>query len=271
MNRGLVIKAAREVAPITMLIGLGVMLVTGILGYVLPTFERQIATQLLQMPFLKNFVEAAVGTDLSGGIGPRMLSSVVWVHPVVLALIWAHAVICCTRVPAGEVDRGTIDVLLGLPISRWTLLVSESVVWIVSAITILLAAMAGNRIGGMWLPDSERLDLAAIAIIMLNLLCLYLAVGGAAWLVSALSDRRGRAITIVFAMVLASFLLNYLAQFWSPAKHVAFLSILRYHRPVFVVRDGSWPLTDMAVLLTIGATCWTIAGVVMSRRDLTTV
>jgi len=31
-----------------------------------------------------------------------------------LALTWAHALLCCTRVPAGDVDRGTADILFGL-------------------------------------------------------------------------------------------------------------------------------------------------------------
>jgi hypothetical protein len=89
--------------------------------------------------------------------------------------------------------------------------------------------------------------------------------------VSALSDRRGRAITLVFAVVLASFLLNYLAQFWSVAEKVSFLSILTYYRPLVILRDGSCPVKDMAILLTIASLLWSAAGVVFARRDLCTV
>jgi len=46
-------------------------------------------------------------------------------------------------------------------------------------------------------------------LVMANFFGVYLAVGGIAFLVSALSDRRGRAMAVVFAIVLASFLLNF--------------------------------------------------------------
>src|SRR5262249_39139303 len=100
---------------------------------------------------------------------------------------------------------------------------------------------------------------------------LYAAVGGLSWLVSSLSDRRGRAMTIVFLVLLALFLLNYLAPFWGPLEKIAFLSPLHYHRPVNVLGSGVWPWRDMGVLLTSGGAMWLAAGAVFARRDLCTV
>jgi hypothetical protein len=100
---------------------------------------------------------------------------------------------------------------------------------------------------------------------------LYLAVGGLAWLVSASSNRRGPAILIVFLILLASFLLNFLAQFWEVARNVSFLGILDYYRPLYILRDGRVPWSDIGVLLTVAASLWTAAGVVFSRRDVCTV
>ena len=62
-----------------------------------------------------------------------------------------------------------------------------------------------------------------------------------------------------------------LAQFWEPAEKVAFLGILDYYRPLFIMRDGVWPLRDMAVLLGAAAVLWTAAGVLFARRDVCTV
>ena len=110
-----------------------------------------------------------------------------------------------------------------------------------------------------------------LLIVLLNLFCLYGAVGGFAWLVSSLSDRRGRAMTLVFLVLLALFLLNYLAQFWQPLQKFVFLSPLHYHRPVTVLANGAWPGKDMGVLLGVGGAMWLGAGVVFARRDLCTV
>jgi len=105
-------------------------------------------------------------------------------------------------------------------------------------------------------------------IILINLYCLYLAVGGLAWLISSLSDRRGNAITVLFVILLALFLLNYLAQFWQPLSKFVFLSPLHFHRPINVLATGAWPVRDMAVLLAAGCALWISGGVVFARRDL---
>lgn len=271
MNRGIMMKAIREIWPTTLLLGVAILVVEGVLAYVLPTFSQMFSEKMMQLKFFENMIKAMLGTEMSGSIGPEIFSSIPWVHPVVLALTWAHAIVVCTRVPAGEIDRGTVDVLLGLPISRWELFLSENVVWICSALVMMTLGVIGNTIGNLNAPPDARLSFARVVIVLVNLLCLYVAVGGAAWLASALSDRRGRAITVLFALVLASFLLNYLAQFWEPADRVVFLSILRYYRPLFILRDGAWPLHDMLVLLGIAGVLWTAAGIVFARRDLCTV
>jgi hypothetical protein len=74
----------------------------------------------------------------------------------------------------------------------------------------------------------------------------------------------------VFAIVVASFLINYLAQFWSPAERVELLSVLHYYRPLFVIRDGSWPWANIGTLAIAAAGLWVAGGIVTSRRDLAT-
>jgi hypothetical protein len=270
MNRGVMIKALHELWPTTLLLGLILMALQGVLSYVLPTFQREFSSQILQLPFIRTLVQAMLGMDVSEGLGPRVFGAIAWVHPVVLATVWAHAIICCTRTPAAEVDRGTIDVLLSLPISRWGLYCSETLVWLGSAVLLMCFAAAGNTLGSSGVPAESRPGALDLLIVLTNLLCLYLAVGAASWLLSSLSDRRGRAIGVVFVLLLASFLLNYLAQFWEPAQRIQFLSLLRYYRPMFILRDGAWPLRDLSILLATALVLWVGGGIILSRRDLAT-
>src|SRR6266404_2814528 len=203
MNRGLLIRAFRESWPATLLLGLVLMGVEAALAFVLPKFGSQMSEQWLQLDFARGIMQAMLGTVIGNRIGPQMFQSIAWVHPVVLALTWAHALVSCTRVPAGEVDRGTADVLLGLPVSRWEVFISETIVWLGCGAAILAAALAGNLLGGLGLPAEQRPPLARVLIVLINLYCLYASVGGLACLVSSFSNRRGRAITIVFLVLLA--------------------------------------------------------------------
>ena len=118
MNRGLIIRAFRESWPTTLVLGLVLLGVEGALAFVLPKFSGPMSQEWLQMDFARGIMQAMLGTELADRIGPQMFQAMAWVHPVPLALTWAHAILSCTRVPAGEVDRGTADVLLSLPVSR---------------------------------------------------------------------------------------------------------------------------------------------------------
>ena len=121
------------------------------------------------------------------------------------------------------------------------------------------------------MPPNQRVEGWKTLLVLLNLFCLYFAVGGFTWLLSSFSNRRVRAMTTVFIVFLGFFLLSYLAQFWQPLERFVFLSPMYYHRPYLVLLSGIGPWKDMAILLGIGGVLWLAAGVVFSRRDLCTV
>ena len=271
MNRGLLLRALREMWATTAVIGLLLLVVEGLLAFVLPKFAAQLPQQWLELDFARGILQAMLGTEVRDRVGPEMFQSVAWVHPAPLALLWAHAIMLCTRVPAGEVDRGTIDVLLGLPVSRWEIFFSETAVWLGGAVCIFIAAHIGNLAGSLSLPAEQRPELGRTLIVLANLFCLYGAVGGFAWLISSVSDRRGRAMTFVFLVLLGLFLLTYLTQFWQPLDKIALLSPLHYHRPVYVLGTGAVPWRDMLVLGCFGLAAWITGGVIFARRGLCTV
>jgi ABC-type Na+ efflux pump permease subunit len=245
-------------------------LAEGLLTFVLTSRQAQFAQRIADLPMLQGFLKGLLGVEMAESIGPGMLAAVAWVHPVILAITWAHAIIIATRVPAGEIERGTIDVLLGLPISRRELFITETFACMSAGLVLMLAAAAGHAIGGRFLDPSLRLEPARVAIIVVNLYAVYLTVGAMAMLLSALSDRRGRAMSIAFGLVVGSFLINALAQAWKPAEHLSFLSLLSYHRPLRVMRTGDWPVGDLLRLGGAAVLMWLGAGVVLARRDITT-
>lgn len=271
MNRGVMLKAVYEMWAATLLCGVLLFAVEAILAYVMPIFQAQFSEALMQIRFIQSFVGAMLGVNASERLGPEAFLAFPWVHPVVLALVWAHALVLCTRMPAGEIDRGTVDLTLTLPVTRWGILRAESAVWLGAGSIVLVLGLAGNELGGRFIDAAGRPELGRSLIVLANLMCLYLAVGGLSWIVSAASSRRGPAIITVFLILLASFLLNFLAQFWTAAKRISFLGVLDYYRPLYVIRDGTVPWRDMGVLLSVAVVLWVAAGIIFSRRDVCTV
>ena len=269
--RGLFTKALYEVWLTTLLFCFSLLAVTSLLTYILPQFQEGLGGVFDELPFVRSMLTALLGTELGDEITARSMQVLIWVHPVVLALVWTHETVLCTRMPAGEIDRGTIDVLLGLPVSRRAVYCCESIVWLVSGLLLLGMGLLGHRIAAPAMPEAIRPELSRAVLVMANLYGIYVAVGGIAFLVSALSDRRGRAMAIVFGILLASFLLNFVAEFWEPAEKIAFLSVMKYYQPAQILLSGDFPIRDVAVLLSVGGSAWLLGGEVVARRSICTV
>ncbi len=269
--RGLLLKVIWETRLPTLLFGLALGIVMLLLTRIIPQMQREIEQLLSHLPLAKSMMAALMGIDVKEELNAQVLQAFVWVHPAVLSLIWGHEIVFCTRLPAAEIDSGTVDVLLGLPVSRRSLYLAESAGWLVSGLVILAMGAAGYSISARQIAPDMRPNRENVLMVLLNLYCVYVAVGGWAFFVSSCGSRRAPAIAVVFALLLASFLLTFLARFWWPASQLEFLSVLHYYQPAQVLRTGSLPPGDVAALLAAGAAGWIAGGEIFTRRDICTV
>ena len=270
MMRGLMRKSWRETRLTTFGLGLGAGLVTGILTYVLPHLMGGLNDFVLQVPFIRSMVSAMMGVDISTGLTTTMLLSVMWTHPVLLALIWSHAILLCARYPAGEIDQGTIDILLGWPVSRRAVWRAHTSVWLLSGVLVVGAALAGYGVATLSLEPAARPSGVRVAMAAVNLFALYLAAGGATLVASSLASRQGHATGTGFAVVAGSFLLNFLVPYSKTADAVSFLGLMEYYRPALILRDGVLPLGDIVALVTVAAVFWVAGMEITARRDIMT-
>lgn len=271
MNVGVVAKCVRETWFVLLLCALGVLTAEALFAIVFPTFPMDLLQQFLQNVFFERLFRSLLGTDFGGHFGPEVLMSMAWVHPVMLAILWAAAITHFSRMPAMEIERGTIDLMLAMPVSRWRVFASEGFIGLTGGAMLVIAALVGCVLGSLSVKPDDRPPIGRVAIIICNLYCVYVAVGGMTGLVSALCSHRGRAIAIAFAVVITSFLIISLEQVWAPIEHFTFMSILNYYRPAAVFRDGAWPITHMAALIGFGGGCWLIGAVAFNRRSVCTV
>lgn len=269
--KGLLRKIFLEVRIPVLLFSIGLALVMFLLTSLLPKVLGGFESVIEKLPFIKPILTAFIGVKVEGGFTNQMMQAFLWVHPSVMALLWAHELMYCSRTPAAEIDRGTIDFMLGLPVSRWKLYLSETIGWVASGMVILSAGLCGHLAASSAIQPSMRPGVFAVFCIAANLFAVYLAVGGLAFLISANSDRRGRTIGVMFAILLASYLLNFLAQFWQPARTFSFLSVMEYYRPARTIQSNAFPLSDVTVLVLIAVTAWIVGGVVLRSRSVCTV
>lgn len=271
MNLGLIQKALRETLASTLAFAAGLFVFELLLGLILPAFQKEFSDKFLQMEFIQKIFAALLGAEVGKVFGPAIFSMIGWAHPFVLALVWAQAIVVCTRVPAGEVDRGTLDVLLALPVTRTCVYVSEFVVFIITSLLVVGVGLGGNVVGNRISGLERAGSLRELSLVALNLYALSLAVGGLSSLLSSVCDRRGRAVGSAFAILLASLFLSSMSAFNAIVKSVSAVSLLNYYRPYRILQERASPLGDMIVLLGVGIVLWVIGAVVFVRRDLRTV
>ena len=270
MNRGLIAKTIREAWLATCLYAAGFLAFEFLFAYVIPIFHKDLSEQWFQLEFVKNILKGLLGTEVGGLLDPGIITAIAWAHPMVLVLIWGHALTFCTRMPAGEIDHGTIDVWLGLPVSRFEVYMCESVVWLVSGLIVITSGLIGNALGGWTADQAPPANPWQLLGLIANLYALYLAVGGIAWAVSTLCDHRGVAVAILLGILITSFALSFLAQFSDVIRSASFLSILTYYRPLMVLRDSSAAWSDATILVGVGLVTWICGTVIFTRRDICT-
>jgi ABC-type transport system involved in multi-copper enzyme maturation permease subunit len=269
INAGLVGRALREMLPTTLLCAALLATISGLLAYALPQFQARVIQRAMP-PAFTQMRSVMLGVDATGSGVADVAFSIAWAHPVMLILLLTQCVIACTRVPAGEIERGSIDMLMGLPISRWQLFRSETTAWVIGGAIVLGAVYGGSFLGSRFILPEYRPTWGKLAMVLLNLSFVYAVAGAAAMAASAMSDRRGRAVLVVLVMFVGSLLVNFLELLWEPAKQIAFLSFLHYYRPIGMLMNGKWPLGDLAILGGIAAALWIFAGMAIGRRALTT-
>jgi ABC-type transport system involved in multi-copper enzyme maturation permease subunit len=225
---------------------------------------------VLQVPFVKMMIRVLTGAELEDTFHVEAMGAFAFVHPVMLAISWTCVVVSATRVMAGEIDAGTADLLLALPVTRLGAYVSVTAWVLLCAPALAAAAWLGVWIGTHTADMPEPLDVWWLRLVAVNSAAMLMAAGGIACLISSLSSRRGRALGVSFAILLSSFFLNWLAAFWSPAQKLAFVGILRYFRPFVIVRDNRAQIGDIGTLLIVAAVAWTLGAWIFSHRDIHT-
>jgi ABC-2 type transport system permease protein len=213
---------------------------------------------------LKGFIGFGGNLDISSGAG--YLGSEVF--SLVAPLIFlAMAIGAGAAAIAGEEERGTLDLLLSLPLTRSRCLLQKLgalvcevlalglVLWISLAI---LAPATGMHV--------STLHLAAAA---LDLVLLTLVFGALALTIGAASGRRTLSIGLASGLAVASYVIAALAPLASWLDRVKLISPYYYYSHGDPLRHGL-DLTDAIVLAVAALVIAAIAPLVFGRRDLAT-
>lgn len=189
-------------------------------------------------------------------------------HPLFLIVGSAFAIATAAGALAGEIERKTVLLLLARPFPRYRLVVSreaESMVGLALLVAALVAGVAlGMGLAGLW--DSE--SFGSFFIMAFNALCLFLAVCGYSYLISAMSSDGGRATLLATVLTVVFFFVDFMASLFEVLEPLGLLSVFHYYDPVSLAVAAPFPGVHVGVLLGVAAATFLGAVVVFQRRDI---
>ena len=174
-------------------------------------------------------------------------------HPLFLIVGSTFAIATAAGALAREIERKTILLLLARPLARYNLVVSkeaESMIGLALLVTALMAGVTlGTGLAGFWSSAS----FGSFLVMAFNALCLFLAVCGYSYLISALSSDGGRAILLATVLTVVFFFIDFMSGLFDILEPVGLVSIFHYYNPLSLVGDAAFPALHVAILLAVAA------------------
>ena len=230
---------------------------------------------------LGQMVQAIIGGERIDLTQSNDLMTVGYVHPLMLTVLGIWALGRAANAIAGEIDRGTMELLLAQPIRRAQVVLAHLLVDAIVLPSLCFCMWIGTYCGTWWmgLQDNEnvlqRVDPTRFLPGLLFVVAMMFAISGVTMWISAMGRSRARVWGWAVTIFLSMFLINILGQiFWPEVFEWVrpFTVYFHYHPQMMILDDGWRNNTDgwlhLAALIGTGAGGYGLAWGTFCYRDL---
>ncbi|MCI0455543.1 MAG: ABC transporter permease [Gemmataceae bacterium] len=221
--------------------------------------------------------------------------SIGYVHPLVVTLLCIWAIGRASGAITGEIDRGTMELLLAQPVPRARLIRAHLCVDLIVIPILCLSLWSGTLLGaelvgpiqvdpeqlrtlppflrGQLREEQLRIEPLACGPALLGVAALLFAVSGLTLWLSAAGRFRGRVLGLAVLLALLQFLVNVIGQLWSAVAPLRPLTVFYYYQPQDMILRPDWYADPavwgrLGVLLAVGVVGYLLALRSFCRRDL---
>jgi hypothetical protein len=271
-------RAARPPFPLTLLRFWLMRILPAWCGIALLIFLMQIAVSAIVhdnekvkillgfLDVLPSVVKAALGGEMLRVGNTSALIAIGYNHPFVLFLFMLYAVGTPTGLLAGEVQRGTMELILSRPTTKIQVYACAGILTLAGMFALDLVMFLGTVAAVNIFPFKDRVPLDSFLRIAINGGLLASTFGAVALLCAATFARLYSAIGVSVAFLVTNYFVAVVSNWW---PRMAFLR----QATLFYLIDGSnvwqgWPLRNMGILAAILLGTAAIGAIIWHRRDL---
>lgn len=232
---------------------------------------------------------------------PQDMLAIGYLHPVIQILLCIWAVGRASGAVAGEIEKGTMELLLAQPLKRNRVILAhlavDALVLPLLALSVWFGTMIGTQLAGPFEINSSKFQLFTITLdieartipvyperffpSVLNVAGLLFAVSGITMWLSARSRSRNRVIGVAVLLLLLQILINLIGQLYEPLAPFRPFTIFYYYQPQLISLQNQWTIAPgwiwfgksvqipfIPVLFAVGAIGYLLAWRKFETRDI---
>jgi ABC-2 type transport system permease protein len=229
--------------------------------------NESVKAMLQYIDILPSFVKAFFGGDALQFGNIAGLIAIGYQEPFVLLLDMLFAVGVPTALLAGEVQRGTMELILSRQTTKTQVYICAGLITVVGMYALVVVMFLGTVAATNLYEFDQEVPLYSFLKLAVNGGILASVVGGIA-LLAAACFRRGMAVSLTVAYLVVNYFIMIITQWWPRMKWLDPTTIFNYVDGPAIFSKSGWPIGDICVLLLLLAVSFLLGGVIWSRRDL---
>lgn len=189
--------------------------------------------------------------------------SIVWpIILIILTLSYASAAI------AGEIDKGTIELLLAQPISRLKIFLAKYF----SGVAIIIAFILLSNFSVVPFALLHNVDFKIESYFTISVIgfLFAFAIYGICIMLSSLSSSRGRPMAITGGILIIMYALNVFSALQESVENLKYASFFHYYDYTSAMLNNQLDILNVGVFLTVGIITSVAAAVIFVKRDIAT-
>lgn len=233
--------------------------------------------QLVKLPkllteFLPSWMHGMVPIPMEDVGTYQGVLSLTYMDPVVLFTLTVFAIARGSDIVSGQLDRGTLEMLLAQPVRRMTLFASHAAVTVGGAGLLALASLLGTLIGLSLVRLPDPVSAKTFVPAAINLFALTFFLAGLTSVVSACQRYRWQTISWVGAFYIVQLIIKVVSRASPKLQWLAQWTFFGAFEPSVLATAKedmlSLSLQYNGILLGMGLAAYALAALVFCRRDL---
>jgi hypothetical protein len=229
--------------------------------------NERVKALLAYLDVLPSFIKAFMGGDIlqSGNIAG--LIAIGYQDPLILLLYMLFAVGVPTALLAGEVQNGTMELILSRRTTKTQVYICAGLITVVGMYALVVVMFLGTVAATNIYKFYQQVPLYSFFKLAINGGILASAVGAIA-LLAAACFRRGMAVSVTVAFLVVNYFISIITKWWPQMKWLDPYTMFNYVDGAKIFVRHAWPVGDMLVLISILIISAVLGGVIWSHRDL---